>query len=130
MKPVQPPHFPRPKGYANGMITEGRLLFVAGQIGWETDGTFASDDFVAQLDKALENVLAVVTTAGAGPEHIASMTIYVTELDAYRKRQTEIGGVWRMRMGRNYPAMALVGVAGLVEEKAKVEIQVVVELPE
>lgn len=129
MLPVQPPHFPRPKGYANGMIVQGRLLFTGGQIGWETDGSFASDDFVAQLAKTLDNVLDVTRAAGAGPEHIASMTIFVTELEAYRNRQTEIGAVWREKMGRNYPAMALVGVAGLVERQAKVEIQAVVELP-
>ena len=129
MFPVQPPHFAPPKGYSNGMIVEGRLLLVGGQIGWETDGSFASSDFVDQFGRALDNLLAVVRAAGAGPEHIASMTIYVTELQAYRDRRREIGAVWRAKIGRHYPAMALVGVAGLVEEQAKVEIQAVVELP-
>ena len=110
MHPIQPSHFPRPKGYANGMVVQGRLLFVAGQIGWETDGSFASNDFVVQFGKALQNVIDVVRAAGAGPEHIASMTIYATELEPYRSRQSEIGAVWRATMGRNYPAMAMVGV--------------------
>ena len=111
------------------MVVQGRLLLTGGQIGWNTDGSFVSDDLVDQFGKALENLLDVVRAAGAGPEHIASMTVYVTEIEAYRYRQSEIGTVWRARMGRHFPAMALVGVTALVEEQAKVEIQAVVELP-
>jgi enamine deaminase RidA (YjgF/YER057c/UK114 family) len=129
MLPVHPPQFRRPKGYTNGMIVQGKLLFVSGQIGWDNDGNFSSDDLVDQFGAALDNLLAVIGAANAGPEHIASMTIYVTDIEAYRYRQHEIGDVWRPRMGRNFPAMALVAVSALVEPQAKVEIQAVVELP-
>jgi enamine deaminase RidA (YjgF/YER057c/UK114 family) len=103
---------------------------MAGQIGWELDGRFATEDFVEQFNKALGYVLDIAREAGCGPEDITSMTIYVTELDSYRSRLQEIGAVWKDRMGKNYPAMALVGVAGLVESRAKVEIQAVAHIPE
>ncbi len=127
--PVTVEAWPRPKGYANGVVATGRTLYVAGQIGWEPDGTFARTDFVGQLDKALENVLEVVKAAGGGPEHIARLTIYVTDLDAYRNDLKAIGQVYRTRMGKVFPAMALVGVAGLVERQALVEIEATASLP-
>lgn len=125
---VNPPHWPRPKGYSNGVISSGRLLHVAGQIGWTRDGVFEAKDFVGQLDQALANVVEVLHAAGAGPAQIVNMTIFVTDLDAYRSAQKEIGEVWRRRLGKVYPAMALLGVAGLVEREALVEIQVVAAL--
>ncbi len=123
---VQPAQWPKAKGYANGMITAGlgeRVLFVAGQIGWLPDGKFATTDFVGQFAQALDNVLAVVHAAGGTAASIARMTIYVTDLDAYRDGAKAIGAVWRERLGRHFPAMALIGVAGLVEREAKVEIE-------
>lgn len=128
---VSPPHFAPPKGYAHGAVTRGALLHVGGQVGWDpATGRFASDDFVQQLAQCLDNVLAVVAAAGAGPSDIARMTVYVTDLDAYRTRLREVGAVWRARLGRHYPAMALVGVAGLVEREALVEIEAVAVVPE
>jgi enamine deaminase RidA (YjgF/YER057c/UK114 family) len=127
---VQPPHWPRPRGYANGIVAEGRTLYVAGQIGWELDGSFASDDLCDQFAKALDHVLAVVCAAGGAPDQIARMTIYVTDLPAYRAGAPRIGAAWRERLGKHYPAMALVGVAGLVEPRAKVEIEATCVLPE
>ena len=126
---IQPPHFAPPRGYANGMLAEGRMLYIAGQIGWESDGTFASDDFVAQFARALDNVIDVVRAAGAEPDTLVKMTVYVTDLEAYRQRAAELGPVWRQRLGRHYPAMALVAVAGLVEPRAQVEIEAVACLP-
>jgi enamine deaminase RidA (YjgF/YER057c/UK114 family) len=129
ISPVEPEGWPRPKGYANGMIGRGRTLFVAGQIGWKPDGTFASDDLVEQFGQALENVLAVVRQAGGDAAHIARMTVYVTDLPAYRECGARLAPVWREHMGRHFPAMALVGVAGLVELRAKVEIEATALLP-
>jgi len=125
---VQPDGFAIPKGYSNGVMTSGPTLFVAGQIGWNAECHFESDDLVQQFGQALDNVLAVVKAAGGGPRDIAKMTIYVTDLDAYRRSQREIGAAWRARLGKHYPAMALVGVAGLVEQRAKVEIETVAVL--
>jgi len=134
LAPVEPAGWPRPRGYANGMIARGRTLFVAGQIGWRLDAasatfTFDSEDLVDQLGHALANVLAVVRAAGGGPEHIARMTVYVTDLPAYRASLARLGPVWKLHMGKHYPAMALVGVAGLVELQAKVEIEATAVLP-
>jgi enamine deaminase RidA (YjgF/YER057c/UK114 family) len=120
---VQPAEWPAPKGYANGVVTHGRTLYIAGQVGWNTEGVFASDDLVEQLAKALDNVLAVVRAAGGGPTDIVKMTIYVTDLDAYRDNLRAVGRAWRDRLGKHFPAMALVGVTGLVERRAKVEIE-------
>lgn len=123
------PGWPRPKGYANGVVATGPTLYVAGQIGWTPQGVFEKNDLVGQLDQTLANVLAVVAAAGGGPEHIVRMTIYVTDLDAYRGSLDAVGAVWRSRMGKNFPAMALVGVAGLVEREALIEIEATASLP-
>jgi enamine deaminase RidA (YjgF/YER057c/UK114 family) len=125
LEPVQPEGWARPRGYVNGMVGEGRWLHVAGQIGWEADQSFASDDFIAQFGRALDNVLAVVAAAGGRAESIASMTVYVVDLAEYRARAGELGPLWRARLGRHFPAMALVAVSGLVEPRARVEIQAV-----
>lgn len=127
---INPPHFPRPRGYSNGVVASGRTLYVAGQVGWELDGTFASADLAHQLGRALDHVLDVLRAAGGAPEHVVRMTVYVTDLEAYRSSGKAIGAAWRERMGRHYPAMALVGVAGLVEPGAKVEIEATAVLPE
>jgi enamine deaminase RidA (YjgF/YER057c/UK114 family) len=118
-----PPGWPRPKGYANGVAASGRQVFVAGQIGWDPDGVFVSDDFAAQFRQVLVNTLAVLAEAGAGPEHICRMTWYVTSRDDYAAALPTLGAHWRELMGRNYPAMAVVIVSGLVEPAAKLEIE-------
>ncbi len=126
---VQPSDFPRPRGYVNGLVADGPTLYIAGQIGWELDGSFASDELVQQFGRALDHVLAIVAAAGAQPTDLVRMTIYVTDLPAYRNNLREIGAAWRARLGSHFPAMALVGVAGLVEPRAKVEIEATCVLP-
>ena len=120
---LQPPGWARPRGYANGIAAEGRQVFVSGQIGWEGDQRFASDDFAAQTRQALANVVAVLACAGARPEHLVRMTWYVTSRDEYNASLAEIGAAWRELIGRHYPAMSVVVVAGLLEPRAKVEIE-------
>ena len=130
LEPVEVPGWPRPRGYANGVVGRGRVLFVAGQIGWDAGGRFASRDLVPQFEQALANVVAVVAAAGGGPEHVASMTVYVPDIDAYRRALPAIGAAWRTHMGKVFPAMALVAVTALVEPDAVVEIQAHAVLPE
>jgi enamine deaminase RidA (YjgF/YER057c/UK114 family) len=127
---VQVPEWPPPRGYANGVVTTGRTLWVAGQIGWDARGELHSDDLGEQFAQALDNVLTVVRAAGGAPEHVARMTIYVTDIPAYRAATAAIGKAWRARLGKHFPAMALVGVTALVEPRAKVEIEAVAALPE
>jgi enamine deaminase RidA (YjgF/YER057c/UK114 family) len=129
MQILHPPGWPRPKGYANGIAAEGRLVFVAGQIGWDEREAIVSDDLVAQIEQALANTLAVLREAGAGPEHVARMTWYITDREAYLARRREVGLVWRRLMGPVFPAMAMVVVAGLIEDGAKVEIETTAVLP-
>lgn len=129
MKTVQPAGWPAPKGYANGVITEGgRTLYVAGQIGWTPEGVFVAKDLVGQFDQALANLIAVVEAAGGRATDLVKMTVFVTDLDAYRGSLRAIGAAWRARLGLHFPAMALVGVAGLVEREAVVEIEAVAHL--
>ena len=101
----------------------GRLLFIAGQVGWDEQQEIVSDDLVEQFDRALQNVITIATAAGGTPEAIARMVIYVTEKDEYRRRMKEIGARYRARMGKHFPAMVLVEVAGLLEDRAKIEIE-------
>jgi enamine deaminase RidA (YjgF/YER057c/UK114 family) len=129
MQILQPPGWPRPRGYANGVATEGRLVFVAGQIGWDATGRVVSDDLVEQLRQTLENTLAVLREGGAGPQHVARMTWYVTDKREYLARAPELGEVYRALMGRHYPAMAVVEVKGLIEDRAKVEIETTAVVP-
>jgi enamine deaminase RidA (YjgF/YER057c/UK114 family) len=124
IRTVDVPGWPRPRGYANGVVTGSRTLHVAGQIGWNAQQVFEHEDLAGQFAQALDNVLAVVRAAGGTPESVAKMTIYVTDLAAYRAAaQSALGPIWRERFGRHFPAMSLVGVAGLVEERALVEIE-------
>lgn len=121
---VQPDGWGQPRGYANGIAAEGRLLFIAGQIGWNPETcAFETDDFVGQVDQALRNVRAVLRAGGGQPEHLARVTWYVTDRAAYASSTRAIGRLWRDSFGRHYPAMTLVVVAGLLEERAKVEIE-------
>lgn len=120
---LQPPGWARPRGYANGVAATGRQVYVAGQIGWDAEQRFAGDDFAAQVRQALANVVAVLRCAGAGPEHLVRMTWYVTSRDEYNAALAEVGAAWRELIGRNFPAMSVVVVAGLLEPRAKVEIE-------
>jgi enamine deaminase RidA (YjgF/YER057c/UK114 family) len=123
LTPVNPASLARPRGYSHGMAGSGTLLFVAGQIGWDGTGSLVSTDFAGQFAQALDNVLTVVREAGGGPAQIARLTIYVTDKELYRSCLQEIGDAYRERMGRHYPAMALVEVRSLLEDDAKVEIE-------
>jgi enamine deaminase RidA (YjgF/YER057c/UK114 family) len=122
MKQLLPEGWPQPKGYSNGVLAEGRLVFVAGMIGWDERGRFA-DDFVDQLAQVLRNTVAVLAAGGAAPEHIVRMTWYVKGLDRYRENLAGIGRVYREIIGRHFPAMAVVGVTELVEAEALIEIE-------
>jgi enamine deaminase RidA (YjgF/YER057c/UK114 family) len=128
VRPIQPAGWAPPRGYANGVLASGHSLYVAGQIGWGPDGSFASDELTDQFAQALDNVVAVVRAAGGVPTDIAQMTIYVTDVAAYRAAARELGAIWRDRLGKHYPAMALVGVTELVEPRALVEIQAIAHL--
>jgi enamine deaminase RidA (YjgF/YER057c/UK114 family) len=125
---LQPPNWPRPKGYANAMMGTGTFVCVSGQIGWDEAGTFA-EGLVAQTEQALRNILTILAEAKAGPEHIARLTWYVTDIDAYRQGAKALGPIWRKLMGKNYPAMAVVGVSALVEPLACVEIEAIAMIP-
>jgi enamine deaminase RidA (YjgF/YER057c/UK114 family) len=122
---INPESLGAPRGYANGVLTVagGRLLFVAGQIAWDKNQQLVSDDLVEQFDRALANVLTVVTQANGRPEQIARLIIYVTDKNAYRDRMKEIGERYRARMGKHFPAMVLVEVKSLLEDGAKIEIE-------
>ncbi len=126
---LQPAGWPRPKGYSNGVEASGRLVFVAGQIGWDEHEQFVSDDFGAQFRQALLNTLAVLREAGAGPEHITRMTWFITSRDEYLASLAALGAAWKDLMGRNYPTMSVVIVSGLVETRAKVEIESTAVVP-
>ena len=127
---LQPPGWPRPKGYANGVAATGRQVFVSGMIGWDADGRFQTDDFVGQARQALENIVAVLREAGAGPQHIVRMTWYVLDRREYLDAGPALGAAYRDVIGRNYPSMSAVQVAGLMEERARVEIEVTAVVPD
>lgn len=127
---INPKSFPKPRGYSNGVICpNGRVLHVSGQIAWDKDARIVSPDFAVQFLQALDNVIAVVREAGGGTEHIVKLLAFVTDLDAYRAAMPAIGEGWRGRLGKYYPAMSLVKVAGLLEPGALVEIEAVAVLP-
>lgn len=128
MKHLLPPGWERPKGYSNGVLAEGTPVFVAGMVGWDEQGNF-SEGFVEQFRKVLENTLAVLTEAGAGPEHVVRMTWYIKGLDEYRRNIAAVGRTYRALMGKNFPAMAVIGVSDLVEPDALIEIETTAVLP-
>jgi enamine deaminase RidA (YjgF/YER057c/UK114 family) len=134
MNTLQPAGWPRPRGYANGIATRGTVISVAGQIGWNSQGSFETDDLIGQVKQALSNVLAVLAEAKAGPQHIVRMTWYLLSRDEYVARAAEIGSVYREVMTADgavhYPAMTAIQVGALIEPRAKVEIEVTAIVPE
>ena len=127
---LQPPGWVRPKGYANGVAARGRQVYVSGMIGWDAQGCFQAGDFVGQARQALMNIVAVLREAGAGPEHIVRMTWYVLDRREYLDAGAALGAAYRDVIGRHYPAMSAVQVAGLMEERARVEIEVTAVVPD
>jgi enamine deaminase RidA (YjgF/YER057c/UK114 family) len=128
-KPLTPSAWPRPIGYANGMIAKGRVIVTAGLVGWDVMGNFP-EGFVAQARQLFTNMLAILGEGGAGPEHLVRLTWYVIDLDEYRACQKELGRAYREIIGANYPAMAVVQVVGLVEKAARLEIEATAVVPE
>jgi enamine deaminase RidA (YjgF/YER057c/UK114 family) len=129
-KVIQPEGWLAPKGYANGVEARGRQIYVGGQIGWNAQCQFETDDLVLQIKQALQNCVDVVRAAGGGPEHLVRMTWYLEDKKEYVARLKEIGAVYREVIGRNFPAMSAVQVADLVEDEAKVEIEVTAVIPD
>ena len=129
--PINPESLGSPSGYSNGLLVDGggKLLFIAGQIAWDVNQKIISADFVAQFDQALANVIAVLNAAGGQPDNIARLVIYVTDKIEYRKRTKEVGERYRKHMGKHFPAMVLVQVAGLLHDAAKVEIEGIAVIP-
>jgi len=127
---LQPEGWVRPRGYANGIAAQGRLVFTAGIIGWDQNENFVATDLVGQFRQVLINTIAVLKEAGAGPEHVVRMTWYLTDRNEYIARGSEIGRIYREFMGKAFPAMAVVEVSALVEAEAKVEIETIAVIPE
>ena len=130
MKILQPPGWPRPKGYANGISARGRMIFTAGVVGWDENEEFVTDDFVGQFRQVLKNTLAILAEDGAGPEHVVRMTWYVADRDEYVSRLKDVGAAYREVMGEHYPCMAAVQVAALVDPRARIEIETTAVVPE
>ncbi len=128
-QPLHPKHWTPAKGFSNGVAAEGRLVFVAGQIGWNARQEFVSDDFVAQVEQTLRNIVEVLAEADAQPQHIVRLTWYVLDKKEYLARLREVGQAYRRVLGRHFPAMTLVQVVALVEDRAKVEIEATAVLP-
>lgn len=128
-KALQPQNWAKPVGYSNGIEASGRQIFVGGQIGWNGQREFETDDFVGQVRQTLQNIVDVLAVAGADPSHITNLTWYVTDKKEYIRNLSEIGKVYRELIGRHYPAMAAIQVADLIEDRAKVEIQAIAVIP-
>lgn len=126
---IQPPGWPRPRGYSNGIVATGRMLFIAGQIGWDERNTFVSDRFEDQAAQALRNIVAVLTAAGGEPAHLVRLTWYVVDKRAYNAALMQVGKAYREIIGEHYPVMTLVQVAELLEDRALVEIEATAVLP-
>ena len=129
MKFLQPESWVQPKGYANGIVAEGKLIILGGQIGWNAKQKFESDEFVPQFRQTLENIITLLSEVGAGPEHIVRLTWFITDRDAYLDSQKEMGQAYRNIMGRNFPAMSVVQVVKLIEDRALIEIEATAVLP-
>ncbi len=130
MDVLNPPGWPRPKGYSNGIAVSGRMVFVAGMVGWNANEAFETDDFVGQFRQTLDNICAVLAEGGAGPEHVVRMTIYLGDKREYLARLREVGEAWRAVMGQSYPVMAAIEVSGFMEDRAKLEIEATAVVPE
>jgi len=128
-RPLLPEGWPRPSGYSNAMLAEGRQIYVAGVIGWDAHGRFHSDDFVDQLRQVLHNTVEILRAGDAGPEHIVRMTWYITDGDEYNARLREVGAVYREVIGKHFPAMAVVQVVALMERQARIEIETTAVVP-
>lgn len=126
---LHPSHWKAAVGYANGVLASGQTVYVGGQIGWNADQVFESGDFVDQVNQALQNIVAILKEANAGPEHIVRLTWYVTDKQEYLARLKEVGAAYREVLGKHFPAMTMVQVAGLVEDQAKVEIEATAVIP-
>lgn len=126
---LHPSSWKTPKGYANGILAEGRMIFLGGHIGWNGVQEFETDDFVGQVRQTLQNIADVLAEAGAGPEHLVRLTWYVTDKREYLARLNEVGEAYRAVLGRNFPAMAMVQVVALIEDRAKVEVEATAVLP-
>lgn len=127
---LNPRNWKPAKGYANGVMAQGRLVFLGGHIGWNGQQVFESDDFVDQVDQCLQNIVEVLAEAGGGPEHLVRLTWYIKDKSEYLARLKDMGAVYRTHLGRNFPAMAMVQVADLIEDRAKVEIEATAVLPD
>ncbi|MEP3114576.1 RidA family protein [Nisaea sp.] len=127
---VQPEGWAKPKGYANGILASGKVLFIGGQIGWNGAQVFETNDFIGQMEQALRNILAVLEAAGGSPEHLTRLTWYVTDKKEYLDNQTAVGEAYRRVLGYHFPAMTMVVVADLIEDAAKIEIEATAVLPE
>jgi len=130
MKILHPPGWHSAKGYSNGVVASGRTVYVSGMVGWDAQGQFQTDDFVGQARQALENIVAVLREAGAGPGHIVRMTWYVLDKREYLDAGAALGAAYREVIGRHYPAMSAVQVAALMEDRARVEIEATAVVPE
>ncbi|HEY5723993.1 MAG TPA: RidA family protein [Allosphingosinicella sp.] len=130
MRALLPPGWPRPKGYSNAISVRGRTIYTAGLVGWDEQERFAGAGIAEQLRQILLNLIALLAEDGAGPEHVVRMTWYVVSRDEYVGVLAEIGAIWRDLMGRNFPCMAVVEVAGLVEPEARIEIEAIAVVPE
>jgi enamine deaminase RidA (YjgF/YER057c/UK114 family) len=126
---LQPRGWPRPKGYSNGIVAHGRQVFIAGQVGWDAEGRFATGGLAGQVKQALLNIMAVLAEAGGRPEHIVRLTWYVTSREEYLAQVKEIGVAYRAVMGKHFPAMSVVQVVALMEAEARVEIEATAVLP-
>ena len=124
MKILRPPSWARPKGFSNGVAAKGEMIFVSGTVGWDADGKFVSNEFVGQARQALKNIVEILAEAKAKPEHITRMTWYVVDKKEYLAASKELGAVYREIIGHHYPAMTAVQVTALIEDQAKVEIEV------
>jgi enamine deaminase RidA (YjgF/YER057c/UK114 family) len=129
MRILQPHSWPRPRGYSNGIEAEGKVLFIAGQIGWNAEGKFEAKSFADQFRQTLVNTLAVLREGNAGPEHIVRMTWFITSRDEYEASLAQLGAAWKELIGPNYPAMSVIIVSGLVERDAKIEIETTAVIP-
>jgi len=130
LKVLLPHGWKPPVGYANGIAAKGTVVFVAGQVGWDAEQVFHSEEIAPQFEQALENIIAVLAEAGARPEHICRMTAYCCDKPAYLAARGELGRIWRRRMGRHYPAMSMIFVSDLLDSPGKIELEATAVIPE